>query len=157
MKKSFTPMFILYLFALALIFVITCKYYSPNYSTNSLEGVWNGSLKVVVKGGVNDGMESYHDFQFVFNNDGSLVFMNPSPCFLTKIGSLSVSKDGDISGVITTSHLNNYTESTYINWDGSSFDCKLKIIVNINCFWFITDTNSNGYYFITGLLTKSCK
>ncbi|MDD2489148.1 MAG: hypothetical protein WC108_01265 [Bacteroidales bacterium] len=154
MKKLSTSLFSSLLLAFSLIFSISCKDDTTNYSTNDLNGVWNGSLNIIFHGGDNDGTQANYATQFTFGHDGTLTLMNPGPDYLTNTGHLSVSEDGGITGIITTTHLTKYTETTSMNWAGCSFESKEKINVNMTWTWNNTNNNSNGYYVITGSLTK---
>ncbi|HBN05971.1 MAG TPA: hypothetical protein DD434_09320 [Bacteroidales bacterium] len=156
MNKTIIILSSIFLLTFSLIFV-SCKDDSENYSTKDIQGVWNGSLNIVFHGGDNDGTESNYSNQFTFGEDGTLILMDPSPEYITNTGHLSVSEKGDITGIITTTHLTKYTETTTMNWSGCSFENKSKIKVNMNWTWNNTNNNSNGYYVITGSLTKNSK
>jgi len=155
MKKIINFLFPLFLLGFLLIFTTSCKDDNTNYSTNDLQGVWSGNLEIAFHGGDNNGMDTTFNLQFTFGSDGTLTSMNPSPNYLTKTGNLSVSEDGIITGIITTTHLTDqFTETTNMNWAGCSFVSKEKINVNMNWSWNNTNNNSSGYYIITGSLTK---
>lgn len=155
MKRIIISLFPLVLLGFLFIFTTSCKDDDTNYSTNDLEGVWNGNLRIVFLGGDNDGMDTTFTMQFTFGSNGSFTSMNPSPNYLTNTGNLSVSEKGIITGIITTTHLTDqFTETTTMNWAGCSFESKEKINVNMNWSWNNTNNNSSGYYHITGSLTK---
>jgi hypothetical protein len=159
MKKIITFLFPLFLLGFIFIFTTSCKDDNTNYSTNDLQGVWNGNLRIVFHGGDNNGMDTTFNIQFTFGPNGTLTSMNPSPTYETILGNLNVADKGDITGTITTTHTTTifgtpYTETTNMNWAGCSFDSKEKINVNMNWTWSNTNNNSSGYYIITGSLTK---
>lgn len=157
MKRIIISLVSLVLLGFLLIFTTSCKDDTTNYSTNDLNGVWNGNLNIIFQGGDYDGVDTTFNIQFTFGSDGELTSMNPSPDYLTNTGNLSVNEGGYISGIITTTHsTGQFTETTTMNWGGCSFESKEKINVSMNWSWNNTNS-SNGYYIITGSLTKNSK
>ena len=105
-------------------------------------------------GGDLDGTQRNYDSHFTFNADGTLQSIEGHPAFLSNQGHLSVDMNGNITGVITTTHdTNPGIETTSENWAGCDFKSKSKIRVNMNWDWTNTRPGS-GYVIITGELEK---
>ena len=123
------------------------------YTKTDLSGTWVSSLEV--SGTQNT--DGNYTGEMIFDINGILASMSAEegPNWQILNSSLSVDNDGNISGTITTSHLNgnNNTETTVMNWYSSKFNSKIQISCSMNCSW----SNSEGYegtYFVSGTLTK---
>lgn len=126
------------------------------YSTNDLQGVWSGNVRVRIFGGDNHGLDTIINGNFAFGNNGTFISIKPSPVYESITGNLSVSNDGKITGTITTKHKTQSgtnTETTTMNWAGSSFEIKSKINTNMRWDWVNTAPGS-GYVLISGSVTK---
>jgi hypothetical protein len=125
------------------------------YSTNDLEGIWSGNLRIAFHGGSNDGRDTVYTTKFTFGTNGTFISMVPSPDYLSKSGNLTVDEAGKISGIITTTHKTDLVniETTTMNWSGSSFETKTKINIDMNWPW-VNTAPGNGYFIITGSLNK---
>ena len=141
-------------FFLISMLTLGCTEEITDYSTQDLQGVWEGSLNYEFHGGDSDGTQRTRTSQLTFNADGTLRSIEGHPEFLSNKGSLSVSSNGDITGVITTNHNTNPgIETTSENWDGCNFKSKSTIRVNMRWNWTNTRPGS-GYAIITGELEK---
>ena len=141
-------------FFLISMLTLGCTEEITDYSTQDLQGVWEGSLNYEFHGGDSDGTQRTRTSQLTFNADGTLRSIEGHPEFLSNKGSLSVSSNGNITGVIKTTHATNpVVETTSENWDGCFFKSKSTIRVNMR--WDRTNTRpGNGYVIITGVLEK---
>jgi hypothetical protein len=142
---------------ISLFIVVSCTKNDTSssiYSTNDLQGIWTGSLKVEFHGGDNDGLINTITKSLTFNANGKLDSIKDHPVFLSNTGNLQVSSEGQITGTITTTHNTNPgIETTSENWTGCVFETKSKIKANM--VWSWTNTRpGNGYYIISGELTK---
>jgi hypothetical protein len=152
--RFWIPATVLALFSVFLVTNCTKTNDVTTYSTSDFNGSWSGSLRIVFHGGDNDGLDTTYSSTFTFNSNGSLDSITGHPVFLTNSGNLSVSNEGLITGIITTTHNTDPgIETTSENWAGCSFESKTKI--NINMTWGWTNTRpGEGYYLITGELSK---
>lgn len=143
-------------FLLTIMILLTSCQNDETYSSNDLEGVWTGNLRIVFHGGSNDGLDTVLQKKFTFGPAGTFISMEQSPIYESINGNLSVAEEGNITGSIITTHITEsvFIETTTMNWEGTAFETKSKIIVDMNWPWQNTNNNSSGYYVITGLLTK---
>ena len=141
-------------FFLISMLTLGCTEDKTDFSTQDLQGVWSGSWNMEFHGGDLDGTQRNYDSHFTFNADGTLQSIEGHPVFLSNQGQLSVSNNGNITGVITTTHdTNPGIETTSENWNGCYFRTKSTIRVNMRWNWTNTRPGS-GYYIITGDLGK---
>lgn len=137
------------------ILISSCDKDEITYSTNDLKGVWEGNLRFEM--GNDDFLRTT---QFSFGDDGSFQSMGPDhPDYESISGNLTVSEDGEITGIITTTHLthlNTHTETTSMDWKGSQFETKTKINVDMLWPWQNVGLESSawGTVYITGMLIK---
>ena len=125
------------------------------FATSDLEGVWNGTIRIVAHGGTRNGMDTTINMKITFGPKGTFISIYQWPVYLSISGNLTVATDGNITGIITTTHKTDSVniETTYMNWAGSTFETKTKINTNMNWSWTNTAPGS-GYFLITGSLNK---
>lgn len=155
-SKIFAKLFAIMIF-ISLFQISSCTKENTTpltYSTSDIQGIWTGDLRIVFYGGDNDGEVRTSTMTFIFNADGTLDTIEGHPAFLSNTGSLSVSQEGNLTGVITTTHdTNPGIETTSENWSGCVFKSKTKL--NVNMRWNWTNTRPGiGYYTLQGELTK---
>lgn len=139
------------------LFVLSCsgkKNDEPiiTYTTNDLEGVWIGLFNVKPSG--SDTTYSM-SVTMTFGPNGTFLSMHPSPVYISITGNLNVGNNGSITGTITTKHITYgpHTETTTMNWTGSYFESKSKIIIGMSWPWQ-NDSGAFGTFVLTGYLNK---
>jgi len=121
------------------------------YSTADLQGIWNSQMTYTATA-----LDTTLTGTVEFGPGGTLVAMDPSPNYESIEDSLTVDEEGNISGSITTTHKTHNgqnTETTVMNWTGSTFVSKTKISLDMNWTWQNTSGGS-GTFTVTGELSK---
>lgn len=113
------------------------------YATSDLQGTWEGDATLT--GSSNDGT---YVFSITFDSDGNMLNWSPSgPGFTILSGVILVTVDGEITGSVRTEHTetSGHTETTIMDWDGSTFTSKSKMNITITCSWSSTNGSSGTY------------